>query len=520
MTMSPVAQLVELWDHYPPLDRCLIAIGTLALLALIKIAVTSLQERAMSDGNETKRRRRMSFTSVGLGIGSFPPDANVKEPIINAAIYFDKEEGCPSKEDVARMIAKPLLEGYERMSTIPDLTNRVCRPSAHGTVEPSDLVRELRVDGDEEELNKIIVEHCQDALGEGRDDLPWWELLMLRNAGDGPSACVVRVHHVIGDGLALVAAYEKLLTNVDGGPIRSPVNFKGAASSSRGGKGTKKGVLSQIWSLIAATGHCLTLGATKYDDDTVFSKMNHAKMKHSGKREAVIFPTVPLDYVKALKTAAGATVNDVLMTAVSQAIHDYCKGQGDEVLEARGSEVQCRGLLPVGFPRSEDELNDRYEAMRNVWCMVSCDLCVGHADIMDRLRHVKEKTTEMKEKPRAYMQLTIQNNLGPYLPMTVGQQTVFDTFSRHSLVLTNVPGPTEPCLFAGKKVGGVQLFFDNLLTQVDLISYAGMVYGNIVFDADQLPDSEAFGKLYVAALVALGERLGVDVPSQVKEAAL
>lgn len=462
-----------------------------------------------------KKERRLSFTSVGLGLGSFPPAANVKEPIINASIYFDD---CPSSEDVAESIVRPLLN-YERLSHVPDLGNRLCRPSSrnNGSIEPIDMVRELSINGDELLLNRTIMEHCQDALGAGRDDLPWWEILIIRNESPGgSSACVIRIHHVIGDGLALVAAFNKLLTTEDGKPIQSEL-FKSRASSSGGGGGkkAKKGMVSTIWSLIQATGHCLTLGATKYDDDTVFSKMNHSGMKHSGKREAVIFPTIPLDFVKQLKSAANVTVNDILMTAVSQAIHDYCKSQNDTVLAEKGSAIQCRSLLPVGFPRSQDELNDPYTAMRNMWCMVSCDIGAGFTDIQDRLRHIHSKTTEMKERPRAYMQLQIQNNLGPCIPVSVGQQTVFDTFSRHSLVLTNVAGPGEKILFAGKKVKSVQLFFDNLLTQVDLISYAGQVYGNIIFDADQLPNSEIFGQLYAKALGELGEQLKVDVPPEV-----
>ena len=478
-----------------------------------------------SKSKKEKKERRLSFTSVGLGIGSFPPVANVKEPIINTAVYFESISDCPSSTDVAQLIIQPLLE-YERLSSVPDLDSRVCRPSSSchngddGKVDPMDLIRELTIDGDETLLNKTIVEHCQDALGTNRNDLPWWEILIIRNSNKGsPSACVLRFHHVIGDGLALVAAFNKLLTTEDGMPIQSPLSFKSSASSVSSNKKhskRKRGILSTIWSLIEATGHCLTLGATKYDDDTTFSKMNHAKMKHSGKREAVIFPTLPLDFIKQLKIAAGVTVNDILMTAVSQAIHDYCKEQNDTVLEEKGSQIQCRALLPVGFPRSQEELNNKYTAFRNLWCMVSCDLGVGYSDIQDRLQHVHTKTSEMKEKPRAYMQLKIQNGLGPYIPVSVGQQTVFDTFSRHSFVLTNVPGPSDKVLFAGKKVMGVQLFFDNLLTQVDLISYAGKVYGNIIFDAEELPNSKIFGTLYVNALVELAQRLNVNVPPELE----
>jgi len=493
--------------------------GTLVAFFAIPAALL-LISRSRS---RTKTERRLSFTSVGLGLGTFPPTANVKEPIINAAVYFDD---CPAAEDVAEMVIKPLL-AYERLSHVPDLENHTCRPSSHGDgrggVQPMDLIRELSINGDDDLTHRTIVEHCQDTLGAGRDDLPWWEVLILRNGGSGSSACVVRIHHVIGDGLALVGAFEKFLTNEDGSPITSPISFQSSASSSapNNNKQKKKGknFLATVWSLLEATGHVLTLGATKYDDDTVFSKMNHSKMKHSGKRQAVLFPTIPLDFVKKLKTAANVTVNDLLMTAVSQAIHDYCKAQNDAVLEARGSKIQCRALLPVGFPRSPEQLNDPANAMKNIWCMVSCDMGVGYSDIEERLRYVHARTTEMKEKPRAFMQLTVQNKVGPYIPNSVGQQTVFDTFSRHSLVLTNVPGPSNRCLFAGKVAKSVQLFFDNLLTQVDLISYAGSVYGNIIFDADELPNSEIFGRLYAGGLVDLAEKFNVDVPAEVKEAA-
>ena len=493
--------------------------GTLAFIAIPAVYLLISRSRGRA---RSKPERRLSFTSVGLGIGTFPPAANVKEPIINAAVYFDD---CPSAEDVAEMVIKPLL-AYERLSHVPDLDNHTCRPSTHGDgeggVQPMDLIRELSIKGDDNLTHKTIVEHLQDVLGADRADLPWWEVLILRNSGSGSSACVIRIHHVIGDGLALVGAFQKFLSNEDGSPITSPVSFQSSASSSTPGKRkreNKKNFLATVWSLLEATGHVLTLGATKYDDDTLFSRMNHSRMKHSGKREAVLFPTIPLDFVKKLKAAASVTVNDLLMTAVSQAIHDYCEAQNDEVLKSKGSKIQCRALLPVGFPRSPEELNDPANAMKNIWCMVSCDLGVGYSDIEERLRHVHTKTTEMKEKPRAYMQLTVQNKLGPYIPNSVGQQTVFDTFSRHSLVLTNVPGPSNKCLFAGKLAKSVQLFFDNLLTQVDLISYAGNVYGNIIFDADELPNSDIFGRLYAGALVDLADTFNVDVPAEVKEAA-
>ena len=104
---------------------------------------------------------------MGLGRGSFPPEKDVKEPIINAAVYFDV---CPSRSDVETQIVEPLL-AYERMSHVPDLDRRICRRSSHGDVGADQLVREVQIRGDEALLNQTIVEHSSDPLSCGRDDL-------------------------------------------------------------------------------------------------------------------------------------------------------------------------------------------------------------------------------------------------------------------------------------------------------------------------------------------------------------
>lgn len=164
-------------------------VGTLALLAISSIFLFAARQRKKNP----KKKRNLSFTSAGLGLGTFPPQTNVKEPIINAAIYFDD---CPLTKDVAQMIIKPLLMRYERLSHVPHLDQNIFGPSSHkgGVVEPSDLIRILAIKGDEKLTNDTIVEHCQDCLGKGRGDLPWWEILIIRNSGPGPSACVIRIH--------------------------------------------------------------------------------------------------------------------------------------------------------------------------------------------------------------------------------------------------------------------------------------------------------------------------------------
>jgi diacylglycerol O-acyltransferase len=479
-----------------------------------------------SDPKERKHRRTWSFSSSGMLRGAFPEQATVPEAIMNVAVYYDRHN-CPNKENVVEHLVKPMLE-YERLSTIPDPVSASSRPPARA-INPTDLIRLLVVSEDDDNnqaLNNAIMNHLHDSFMDRQDsDLPWWEILIIENKGKGQSAIVLRMHHCLADGYSMVNLFEKIITYEDGTPLVSRMS-KPTPTSNTPPKPKSKPNYS-LCSFLREAIHSLTLSASRYDDAIAFSKHNrtspsNGKMKHSGNRSYVMFPSVPLDFVKKLKSAAGVTVNDIIMTAVSQAIHDYCISQDCPALLASNttnnskskskSSIQCRALMPVALPRPQAELNDKSLALRNTWTMVSADMGVGYDDIMERLEFIHVKMNEIKSTPRAFVQLWIQNTLPPFLPLSVAQQTVYDVFSRHSLVLTNVPGPDRRCLIAGKVGTGVQMFLSNLLPQISFLSYAGQIMGNMVMDPNEIPESDSIAKFYAKALLQLAERLAVPAP--------
>jgi len=419
-------------------------------------------------------------------------------------------------------------------------------------------------------------------------DLPWWEILVFElddesattaTAGGGGGttlggllsslttttttrkrksaagqrvggACVFRFHHGLADGIALVGVFEKIIKplsvaekepnmRVDGGsasvpsiPSNSPTLLRQQQQQQPPPPPLQQRFhsVSKLWDVVKSTVHVLTLGSSPFDSDTAFSKSVHGKMVHTGNRDYVLFPTVPLDFVKRIKESATATaattssritVNDVLMTVVSQAIHDYCLSENCPVMmtasDSNGDggkitkSVQCRALLPIAFPRSPEELQDPSLALRNKFCLVSCDLGVHCSDVVERLSHIHATTTELKSSSKPYMQLLIQNTIPPLLPLKVGRQTVYDVFCRHSVVFSNVPGPPTLCTIAGGSVcRGVQMFYANLIPQVGLISYAGNVYGNIILDPNEIPNCQRLATFYAKAFVDLAERFDVD----------
>lgn len=76
---------------------------------------------------------------------------------------------------------------------------------------------------------------------------------------------------------------------------------------------------------------------------------------------------MPLDFIKELKNAANVTINDIMFSCLSQTIHDYLLEQNCPVFDARGTDLQCRALIPVGIPPSAEVAQDKTRILRNKW---------------------------------------------------------------------------------------------------------------------------------------------------------
>jgi hypothetical protein len=79
---------------------------------------------------------------------------------------------------------------------------------------------------------------------------------------DGSGCLIARVHHCIGDGLALVAAFSRLFTNVDGGAVPlmtlSPASKESTIGSEiRQASGSSMGAMVATWKTVTYLVHSL-----------------------------------------------------------------------------------------------------------------------------------------------------------------------------------------------------------------------------------------------------------------------
>jgi hypothetical protein len=239
---------------------------------------------------------------------------------MNVAVYYDRQN-CPSVEQVVEHLIKPMLE-YERLSTIPDPVSASSRPPATA-LDPIDLVRRLVVSGDNQVVNDVIMNHLHDSFVErsvADKDLPWWEILVIENQGQGQSAVVLRMHHCLADGYSMVNLFEKIITCEDGTPLVSrtsmPTPTSKPSDTSSPPKPKQKPYFSP-WSFLREAWHALTLSASRFDDGIAFSKHNHdnhnatEQMKIPGIEPALCFRTYlwSLSRSSSLRQASRSTMS-------------------------------------------------------------------------------------------------------------------------------------------------------------------------------------------------------------------
>ena len=262
---------------------------------------------------------------------------------------------------------------------------------------------------------------------------------------------------------------------------------------------------------------------TKYTYSRKYSQV------YSGNRKITVFQTTPLPFIKALKNKANVSINDVLFTALSQAIRDHCINQQCPIVQKtvdsssskhheKNQKIQFRALMPVALPRSDEAVRDKTQAMRNKWVFVSSDMGIGIDNISDRLAYIHDKMNRIKSSPTPYVQWKVQESLPSKLPVSIGRKTVYDTFVRHSIIFSNVPGPSHTCLLAGKfKAVGCQMFFCNLIPQVGILSYNDKVFINMVLDPNEIIGCENIPFFMSRALTIMARDLNVDVPQEIRD---
>ncbi len=395
---------------------------------------------------------------IGLG-GALQPAAldQILARIIAFPRFRQRIMGAPLGLGLPRWHEDPLFDPAVHV-------HRMALPSPGGAEALADLVSEI----------------ISTPLDRGR---PLWELHVVEGVeppiGHGV-ALLARVHHCLGDGLALVRMLLAVVGvdahAVDLGPLLPP-------QPSRGG-----GVLSRVARDFGALSKLLTLP---------FDHMAPLDRPQSHAKRVAWSSGVPLDRVKRIARVAGAKANDVLMASVTAAVRSYLLGHG-----ALPDRREVHAIVPVLLSGTADNAR-----LGNHFGLVFAPLPLDLESPVERIREMKRRMDSIKASREADITFAILGAAG--LTAARVERLAVDVLSRKaSLLVTNVAGPPSALELGGQVVESMTVWAPtagHVALGVSLLSYAGTLRMSVVSDVALVRDPGSIVRAFEEDLAELSE---------------
>jgi WS/DGAT/MGAT family acyltransferase len=329
---------------------------------------------------------------------------------------------------------------------------------------------------------------------------PLWQFHLIEHCAGG-SALLCRVHHCIGDGVALSTV---MMSITDDGPT-PPEHRRGA------GDGWSVASLQQSvadWGarsleqlqhprqLLSDAAGLLRKGQQAVSDAAALALMpndspTRLKGRSAGRKQVAWCEPLQLDHVKAVGYALGCSVNDVLVACVAGAIGRYLREQGDD---PSGQDI--RAMVPVNLRPLDPppwELGNRFG-------LAPLLMPIGIDNPVERVYEVRRRMAELKDNYQPVLAYGVLALAG--LLIKPGQDALMGLFqAKTTAIVTNVRGPDTPLRLCGAEVHEVVFWVPtagDIGLGVSIMSYAGRVQFGLRTDTALCKEPQAVIDQFVA----------------------
>ena len=359
---------------------------------------------------------------------------------------------------------------------------------------------------------------------------PLWQMHLIEDyvGPDGVkgSALIVRIHHCIADGIALISVTMSL---VDGGtapPERrkkqtangtedwlsdmfrdtllkpfTDITVKALGAVGEGAarsmgmleslsdpkKGAQKGAQAGIEAsldmakvLLQVIKDSAALALMPNDSPT------RLKGKPGGSKKVAWCQPIPLDEVKAVGKALNCSINDVLLSCVAGALGEYLKSHGDDV---KGQEI--RAMVPVNL-RPPTNQGGQAHQLGNRFGLVPLVLPIGVENPIERVYEVRRRMAALKGSYQPLLAFSLLAVAG--LLIKPAQDMMLNIFAKKTTaVMTNVPGPRDKLKFCGSTLEQSMFWVPqsgDVGLGVSILSYGGGVQFGVITDSLLCPDPQ------------------------------
>jgi diacylglycerol O-acyltransferase / wax synthase len=302
---------------------------------------------------------------------------------------------------------------------------------------------------------------------------PLWEAYFVEGLNDGRFALYSKFHHSLIDGVSALKLMQRTLsTDANDSELRAiwslPRRRRQSPDRSRWQ------MLRQLAGSVAAFGPStwsLARAALVEQQLTLpFAAPRTMLNVPIGGARRVAAQSWSLDRIKSIKQAAGVTVNDVVLAMCSGALRYYLLD------EHALPDTPLIAMVPVSLRRAEEA-----DAGGNMVGSILCNLATDVEDPAKRLETISES---MRGNKKVFSELPRLQAfaLSAFLMAPLGLAAVPGFVSSapppFNIVISNVPGPTEPMYWGGARLDGnypLSIALDGQALNITLTNNAGNI---------------------------------------------
>ena len=321
---------------------------------------------------------------------------------------------------------------------------------------------------------------------------PMWEFHLIEGLKDRQFAVYTKVHHSLVDGVSAMRLFQRMLSQ-DPEQRSMPPIWSLPRRSRSGDDDEGPSMWRNVAHLLGESGKQLgtvpavtkallnTVNRARKDPD--YDSIFHAPRcvlngKITGSRRFAA-QSYDLKRIRAVCTAFGTTVNDVVMTMCATALRTYLMNQ--DALP----EKPLVAMVPVSL-RTDDSSGG------NQVGIILASLGTHLNDAAERLRYIHEDVKASKQRYAAMTPEEILNYTALLLApasfnLLTGLAPKWQTFN---VVISNVPGPKEPSFWNGARLEGmypVSIAMDRIALNMTLTSYCDQVEFGLIGCRRTLP---------------------------------
>lgn len=318
---------------------------------------------------------------------------------------------------------------------------------------------------------------------------PLWEMALIEGLENGGFALALKVHHCMVDGLSIIDIFAALCSPEPDLPLPAIREWAPRAPESPWSRlrGSVSGLPSALDRIPSGLGAAPTAGAELVRRLRRASRMVGAAPATrfntgvSGPTRRTEYLTVPLQDIHQVRREFSTTVNNIVLSVVTGALHRYL-GRHGELTD------HVHAFVPVNR-RPEDARGTH----GNQIGMTYPALPVGEANPRERVRKVvsavaASAAARQAEDTEALIRL---GRLLPQPLAAVSNRAMQFEAGMFNLTVTNVPGPPVPVYFLGRQLrlilGSTPLTRRHALT-IAVLSYNGELTFSVTTDPRRVPD--------------------------------